>query len=241
MNPVEFSSVVVDMEGEDGRLTDLTFSVGAGEALAVIGPNRAGKSLLLKLCAGLVPPLSGTVHVLGHDLATIDPESLVALRQRVGTMLQPPGLLSNMTIFNNVALPLRYHRGMDQSDVTPLVMAHLEGLGVAHLKDRFPAQLNEGEIRCGAIARALVLDPELLLLDDPLEGLDAGLVRRLGDWLALQRKRRGLTILATARQPSALQTMVERLAYVQNGSIKVMGGYDEVLAKADADIQAYVQ
>jgi ABC-type transporter Mla maintaining outer membrane lipid asymmetry ATPase subunit MlaF len=241
MNPVEFSSVAVDLEGEDGRLSDLTFTVAAGESLALIGPNRAGKSLILKLCAGLVKPQSGTVRVLDHDLAATDAETFVALRQRVGTMLQPPGLLSNMTIFNNVALPLRYHQGMDDEQLTPLVMAHLEGLGVAHLKDRFPAQLNEGEIRCGAIARALILRQELLLLDDPLEGLDAGLVHRLGDWLALQRKSRPLTILATARQPSSLQAMVERLAFVQNGTIKATGRYDEMLALADGEIQAYVQ
>lgn len=241
MNVIELSGVVVDMEDGDGLVTDLTLAVEAGQTLGLIGPNRAGKSLILKLCAGLVTPLEGTVTVLGQDLATVDPDTLVTLRQRVGTMLQPPGLLSNMTIFNNVALPLRYHRGMDDAELTPLVMAHLEGLGVAHLKGHFPAQLNEGEIRCGAIARALVLGQELLLLDDPLEGLDAGLVRRLGEWLALQRKRRSLTILATARQPSALQTMVERLAFVREGRVKASGRYDEVMAMADEEIQAYVQ
>lgn len=241
MHAIELTGVAVDMEGQDGRLSDLTLAVPTGEALALIGPNRAGKSLILKLCTGLVTPLDGTVQVLGQEMAALDEERLVAIRQRVGTMLQPPGLLSNMTVFNNVALPLRYHRGLPDQDLAPLVMTHLEALGVAHLKDRFPAQLNEGEIRCAAIARALILDQELLLLDDPLEGLDARLIRRLADWLARQRASRSLTILATARQPSSLQAMADRLAFVQDGTVRAVGRYDEVLATAGDEIKAYVQ
>jgi len=189
----------------------------------------------------MVKPLQGSVRVLGTDLAVVGPDDLVALRQRVGTVLEPPGLLSNMTVFNNVALPLRYHRNLEDQAVAPLVMARLETLGVAHLRDRFPAELNQGEVRCAAIARALILDQEVLLLDDPLEGMDAGMVRRLGDWLAEQRAGRRLTILATTNRPSSLLAMVDRLGLVVDGAICAVGPYEQVLATAGSDMQDYVQ
>lgn len=241
MKVIELSDAAVEMEGQAGRSSGFTLSIEAGESFALVGPNRAGKSLVLKLCTGMVKPSRGTVRVLGTDLAAIGQEELVALRQRVGTVLEPPGLLSNMTVFNNVALPLRYHRNLADTEVVPLVMARLESLGVAHLRDRFPAELNQGEVRCAAIARAVILDQEVLLLDDPLEGMDAGMVRRLGDWLGEQRRSRHLTILATTNRPSTLLAMVDRLGLVLDGTIRAAGPYEKVLAEAGADMQDYVQ
>lgn len=166
---------------------------------------------------------------------------MAELRQRVGTVLQAPGLLSNMTVFNNVALPLRYHRGLSDEELATLVMVHLEALGVAELRHRFPAELNQGEARCVAIARALSLDQELLLLDDPLEGLDALTSRRLGEWLQAQRRSRSLTILATTRRASSLLAMVDRFAFVRDGQVQAQGRYEDLLASADEAMKDYLQ
>ena len=240
MPVLELSGAAVEMEGQ-GQWSDLTLSLAEGEACALIGPNRGGKSLALKLCAGLVAPERGAVRLFGQDLNELNEEELAELRQRVGTVLQAPGLLSNMTVFNNVALPLRYHRGLSDEELEPLVMVRLEALGVAGLRHRFPAELNQGEARCVAIARALSLDQELLLLDDPLEGLDALTSRRLGEWLRAQRQSRPLTILATTRRASSLLAMVDRFAFVRDGRVQAQGRYEELLASADDVMQDYLQ
>jgi phospholipid/cholesterol/gamma-HCH transport system ATP-binding protein len=240
MPVLELSGAAVEMEGQ-GEWSDLTLSLDEGEACALIGPNRGGKSLALKLCAGLVTPERGAARLFGQDLNALNEEELAELRQRVGTVLQAPGLLSNMTVFNNVALPLRYHRGLSGEELEPLVMVRLEALGVAGLRDRFPAELNQGEARCVAIARALSLDQELLLLDDPLEGLDALTSRRLGEWLQAQRQSRPLTILATTRRASSLLAMVDRFAFVRAGRVQAHGRYEELLASADDAMKDYLQ
>lgn len=240
MPVLELSGASVEMEGH-GRWSDLTLSLNVGESCALIGPNRGGKSLALKLCAGLVTPERGTVRLFGQDLHALNEEELAELRKRVGTVLQAPGLLSNMTVFNNVALPLRYHRGLSDEELEPLVMVGLEALGVADLRYRFPAELNQGEARCVAIARALALDQELLLLDDPLDGLDALSIRRLGELVQAQRRCRSLTILATTRRAAPLLSIVDRLAFVQDGQVRAQGRYEELLARADDAMKDYLQ
>lgn len=237
---VELTDVCVDMEGQD-RPAELSLTVNIGEFLALVGPSRSGKSMVLKLCAGLVAPTGGAVRVLGQDLSELDEEELETLRLRIGIVLAQPGLLSNMTVFNNVALPLRYHRGLRDDEIQPLVMAQLEALGLASMKDRFPAQLTLGEARCAAIARALVLNQELLLLDDPTAGLDADTTCRLGQLLTECRRTRALTVMAISHSFTPLLETVDRVAFVRQGRIEAIGRYRDLVAMPGAGMQGYLK
>lgn len=239
MAAVELSGVSVTMN-EEGKRADLALTVERGELAAFVGPNRSGKSLILKLCAGLVVPEAGTVRVLDRNLAELTEDEWDALRLRMGVVLQQPGLLSNMTVYNNVALPLRYHRALPEPEVERAVMARLEALGLAYARNRFPAQLNQGEARAAAIARALVMDPDLLLLDGPGEGLDAEMEARLGGLLAGTRRARALTILVTLHDYSPLLDAVDRVAFVRDGRVERMGSYAELLAGADPGMKPYL-
>lgn len=199
---VQFHDVRVTMQPE-GRETVFDFAAEAGEWLAFVGANRSGKSLILKLCAGLVEPESGTVHV----------------PDRVGIVLQQPGLLSNMTVFNNVALPLRYHGELSEAEIASRVMEELTAFGLESRRDQFPADLNRGEARCVAMARMFAMGCDLALLDDPSEGLDTDTLERLAGLLARYRDTRSMTVLMTAGASSLLLDRADRVVLVREGRL----------------------
>ena len=184
---VRLERVRAAMAGRSVSLA-LDLRVATGEWVVLIGPSGSGKSLILELAAGLVLPDEGRVSVLGREWSAPTDDHQTSLRLRIGAVLQPPGLLSNMTVFNNVALPLRYHRfALSDREREQIVATHLDHMALLPLRDRFPAELNPGEIRRAAIARAMVLDPDVLLLDDPVDGLDIDMVLRLRRYLEESR------------------------------------------------------
>jgi ABC-type transporter Mla maintaining outer membrane lipid asymmetry ATPase subunit MlaF len=236
---IELDEVRYDVEDVTGRLA-LSLSVDAGDSVVLLGPARCGKGLVLRLCAGLLVPDEGTVRVLGQDPAAPDGDQGLELRLRMGAVLQPPGLLSNMTVFNNVALPLRYHSGRDDEDIEAMVMPLLARLGLASIRARFPSTLIFGEAKIVALARALVMEPEVLLLEEPAAGLDAESLARVGAVLQEERARRPLTLLATLSQPSRLQDVADRVIYMRNGKVVAAGRRTDLLGSATGDLLAYL-
>lgn len=236
---VELINAQVGMDGEEWHV-DFTLAVKPGEFVLLVGPGRSGKGLLLKLCAGLVAPEQGTVRVLDRDVATLDEAGLSDLRKRIGVVLPQPGLRSNMTLYTNVCLPLVYHQGIDEEALRPRVMPMLEALGLAPMAARFPSQLTTGETRCAALARALVMDQELLLLDEVMAGLDAEMVRRVDRVLADYRRAHAVTILATLHNPSLLLERADRIAFVRQGRLEAMGSYAEMANTSDEILRVYL-
>jgi len=236
---VELNNAQVGMDGEDWHV-DFTLAVKPGEFVLLVGPGRSGKGLLLKLCAGLVAAEQGTVRVLDRDLSTLDEEGLSELRQRIGVVLQQPGLRSNMTLYTNVCLPMVYHQGIDEEELRPRVMPVLEELGLAQLQSRFPAQLTQGEARCAALARALVMDQELLLLDEVMAGLDAEMVARVDRVLTAYRRTHAVTILATLHNPSPLLEHADRIVFIRQGRVEAVGSYAEMAKTSDEVLRVYL-
>lgn len=237
---VLLDAVTGEMEWS-GETFSMDLRVPVGEFLAVTGPTRSGKSLLLELCAGLARPRTGHVLLFGLDWAGLSDRERAQMRLRIGMVLQQPGLLSNMTVYNNVALPLRYHgASAREAERHATVMAGLEALHLIEVRDRFPAQLTAGEARCAAIARAMILDPDLLLLDDVVAGLDADMIARLQVYLSARRRRQGVTILATLRVPSPLLELADRVALLRGGRLDVVGARETVLRDADSCTSLYL-
>ena len=235
-----FRSVGVTIRGEE-KVAGLTFGLGRGEFVVFVGPNGARKSLLLELCGGVIAPSQGTVKTLGVDWAAASEAEQNLLRQRVGIVFQKPALMNNMTVFDNVALLLRYHTALDEDIVYEKVMSRLSEFGIRHCQDRFPAELTSGESKLASLARALVLDQELILIDDPLTGLDEEEVMRLTSMFERYQAEGRITIVVAMSTPSRLLHMADRVALVQDGSIMEMGILAEVYDNVDEEkMKAYV-
>ncbi len=237
---IEFGQVGVTIGGEE-KIDNLTFGIGCGELVVFVGPSGARKSLLLELCGGVILPSQGTVKTLGIDWAATNQTEENMLRQRVGMVFQKPALMNDLTVFDNVALPLRYHGTLDEDAVHGKVMARLLELGISLHRDLFSTELAHGKSKLVALARALVLDQELLLIDDPFAGLDDGSVMRLTALFERYQAEGRLTIVVAMRSPSHLLHLANRVALVWDGRIVEMGNLAEVYDNVDEEkMKAYV-
>ena len=189
----------------------------AGERLAVLGPNGAGKTTLLRLLAGLEVPTSGRVEIDGEPIAG----AAIDVRRRVGYATQRSGLLST-SVIRNVELPLRWRR-MERAARRAVALAALERLNVAGLADRKAASLSGGEAQRVSLARALAIDPRLLLLDEPAAGLDAEARRAFFDDLETALSDRATTVVHVSHQAGETLRLADRIAVLTNGTIRQLG------------------
>lgn len=206
-------------EGVLEHVEEFSLTIHGGEAVALVGANRSGKGLALKLCAGLAAPESGAVRVLGVDPAAASDEEILHLRRRVGFVFAQPALISSMSVYNNVALPLRYHTALPEAAIQEKVMACLAECGVELFHDHLPAGLALGDARLAALARALVMETEILCVDEALFGLDAGELVRFRGLLEKYRRDRGRTIVATLNAPTGLFALMDRLVLMRDGRL----------------------
>lgn len=206
-------------EGVLAHIEEFSLTVRRGEAVALVGSNRSGKGLALKLCAGLGEPSSGSVRVLGVDPVAASDEAVLHLRQRVGFVFAKPALLSNMSVYNNVALPLRYHAALPEAAIHDRVTACLAECGVELFHDHLPGGLTTGHARLAALARALAMEPAILFVDEVLFGLDAEDLVRARGLLAKHRREKGLTIVVSINAPTALFALMDRLALMRDGRL----------------------
>jgi phospholipid/cholesterol/gamma-HCH transport system ATP-binding protein len=173
-------------------LRDVSLQVPRGSVTAVLGPSGSGKSTLLAALTGELVPAEGRIEVLGEPMPQDRPRALLELRKSMGVLLQGNGLLTDLTVAENVALPLRAHTRLPEPVLARVVDLKLNAVGLRAAADLYPRELSGGMARRVALARALALDPPLMIYDEPLTGLDpiaggviVSLIRRLNDSLGL--------------------------------------------------------
>jgi tungstate transport system ATP-binding protein len=212
-------------------------SIRRGETLAVVGPNGAGKSTLLLALAGLLRPDHGSIVIEGVPVV---PARDLAYRRRIGLVLPAPLLLST-SVFGNVAAGLRF-RGVGAAETRERVEHWLERLAIAHLRDRPAGQLSSGEAQRTSLARALVLDPQLLLLDEPFVALDSSTrAQLLDDFEQLRMEAPTTRVLVTHHLHEAVR-LADRLAILLEGRIRQCDVPERVMASpVDADVAALVK
>ena len=218
----------------------LTCGFPRGRISVLMGGSGAGKSTLLRLVAGLLRPDTGSIQVAGEEITKLSERQLYRVRDRIGMLFQGGALLDSMTVFDNVALPLREHTELSERDVAAEVTRRLAAVGLADTGKLMPRQLSGGMMRRAALARAIVMDPEILLCDEPFSGLDPLNVRRIETLLQELNARLGLTLLVTSHHlPSSLR-MADQLVFLIDGGA-VPGAPQDLLRSRDERIREFLE
>jgi tungstate transport system ATP-binding protein len=211
-------------------------NVRKSEVLAVVGPNGAGKSTLLLTLARLLKPERGEIWFNGQPASA---ESALHYRRRIGLVMQDP-LLFDMTVYENVASGLKF-RGVPKNEIGPRIEKWLAQLGISHLAGRRASELSGGEGQRVSLARALVLDPELLLLDEPFSALDSPTRARLIDDLGRILPENGVTTIFITHDLAEARKLGDRLAIFLDGKLMQTGAPHEVAARpASPDVAAFL-
>ena len=220
----------------DGRpiFAGLDIRVRRGLITAVMGPSGTGKTTLLRLITGQLFADRGQVLVFGRDIATLSGSEIYAARKRMGMLFQNGALLTDISVFDNVAFPVREHTDLPESVIRKLVLTKLEAVGLRGAAELMPAELSGGMARRVALARAIVMDPEVLLYDEPFVGLDPislGVILRL---IKHMNQALGITSVVVSHDVQELATIADQ-SYLLSGGCVVASGTPRELASSDAE------
>lgn len=231
----------VRIERGDHRVLDgVSFRLPRGSVTAVLGPSGAGKSTLLHAITGELRPARGCIELLGNPIPKTQSE-LRSLRRCIGVLLQGNGLLSDLTVGENIALPLRVHTSLDASVIHRVVELKLNAVGLRSAIDLYPRELSGGMARRVALARALALDPPLMLYDEPLTGLDpiaAGVIVSL---IGRLNKTLGITSVVITHHIHESLTIADHVLVIANGGIAFQGTPDELHASTDPLLHQFLR
>ncbi len=235
---IAFDGVELELGGRQ-VFKGLTCGFVRGQITVVLGGSGAGKSTMLRLIGGLQRPDVGAVRVAGFDVTQLKERELFRVRQNLGMLFQGGALLDSMTIFDNVALPLREHTELSEADITAEVIRRLAAVGLVGIEQLTPGQLSGGMSRRAALARAIITDPQIVLCDEPFSGLDPLNVRRIERLIIELNRRLGITLIVTSHHLASSLRMADRIAFLVDGNA-VMGAPDQLLNSQDPHISAFM-
>jgi phospholipid/cholesterol/gamma-HCH transport system ATP-binding protein len=226
--------------GKRPILKGIDLDIPRGKVVAILGASGSGKSTLLQLIGGLLRPAAGTVMVRGKSVPDLDQHELQALRKRMGMMFQKGGLFTDLTVFENVAFPIREHSRLPEDMVHDLVIMKLNAVGLRGAQSMKPSELSGGMGRRVALARAIALDPDLIIYDEPFAGLDpitlnviCNLIRKLNDAL-------GATSVVVTYDVREALSLADYLYLLNDGAIVGHGPTREMVDSPDPFVHQFL-
>ncbi len=222
-------------------LRNIDLSVSRGQVVAILGPSGCGKTTLLRLIGGQLKPGQGEVVVDGLAVPELDRDALFRLRRKMGMLFQFGALFTDLSVFENVAFQIREHTDLPEQMIRDLVLMKLHAVGLRGACDLMPAELSGGMARRVALARAIALDPMLILYDEPFAGLDpislgvvSKLIRTLNDAL-------GTTSIIVTHDVATSLDIVDYVYLISDGTVVAQGGVDEIRSSRDPFVQQFIK
>jgi phospholipid/cholesterol/gamma-HCH transport system ATP-binding protein len=226
--------------GERFVLNDISLTIPRGKVTSLMGASGGGKTTMLRLIGGQVRSGNGDVLFDGEDVGKLDQNGLYGIRRRMGMLFQFGALFADLSVFENVAFPLREHSGLPENLIRDIVLMKLEAVGLRGASDLMPSEISGGMNRRVALARAIALDPDLVMYDEPFSGLDpislgtaARLIRQLNDTL-------GMTSLVVSHEIPETFRMSDQVIVLANGRVAAQGTPQEVRESADPLVCQFV-
>ena len=217
----------------------LTCAFPRGRISVVLGSSGSGKSTVLRLIAGLVRPSGGRVVVDGDDVSRLSERQLGAVRRKLGMMFQGGALLDSMTVFDNLAFPLREHTAMAEAEIADTVHERLAAVGLSDVDGLLPGQLSGGMLRRVALARALIREPDIVLVDEPFSGLDPVSVRLIEGLLARINRERSITMIVVSHHIASTMRLASHvLLLLPDGT--AAGSPEELRRSADPRVAEFL-
>jgi phospholipid/cholesterol/gamma-HCH transport system ATP-binding protein len=226
--------------GEQQVLKGIDLSVNKGEILAVLGKSGTGKSVLLRLLIGLEKPDAGSICIRGQETTNLQMDQLNEMRLKVGFLFQEGALYDSLTIAENVAFPLRRHSKLSDSDRENKVRELLNSVGLDKDLEKMPGGISGGMRKRVGLARALALDPEILLFDEPTAGLDPITAAEIGKLIQKQREERNVTSIVVTHDMHAAHHFSDRLVMLKEGSILLTGTFEDFQKSKDPFVTQFL-
>jgi phospholipid/cholesterol/gamma-HCH transport system ATP-binding protein len=237
---VEIQNVSFGYDAARPVLRDVSLAIPRGSVVGIMGQSGHGKTTLLRIIMGAYRPNAGTATVLGHDVASLDGGGLYAMRRKMGMLFQFGALFTDLSAFENVAFPLREHLELPEELVQDLVMMKLHAVGLRGAAHLMPTELSGGMARRVALARAIALDPQLILYDEPFTGLDpisvgviVRLIRELNDSL-------GATSVIVTHDVQEALDVVDYVWFIGSGRVIAQGTPDEIRSSSEPFVNQFV-
>ena len=233
---IEVRGLVVEYSRR--RILDgIDLEIARGEIMVIMGGSGSGKSTLLRHLLGLEQPVAGVVRVLGRDLGALRGEEMLRLRRSIGVAFQGGALFSSLAVGENLKLPLREHTRLDEATMDIMTRLKLELVSLAGFEKLMPAELSGGMTKRAALARSIILDPELLFCDEPSAGLDPVVSAAIDDLILKLRDAMGMTIVVVTHDLESAFKIADRIAVLDSGRILTVGTPEEVRESASERVQ----
>jgi len=221
-------------------LKNVSFDVAPGEALCIMGRSGTGKSVTLKLIIGLLKPDAGKIRIQGRNIVGMSEDELSRTRRQMGFLFQSGALISQFTLNDNLALPLERFTNKSKQEIDSLVQMRLEQVGLGNDRYKMPAELSGGMKKRAGLARALILDPHILLADEPTSGLDTITAREIDDLLLKVREQAKTTMVIVSHDAGGARRVGDRVAVLDKGEIAALGKIQELEKNENELVRALV-
>jgi len=218
----------------------ISLSIFEGEIMSLLGGSGSGKSVLLKELIGLIKPDKGIIMLMNENVHQMREEDLFKLREHVGMLFQSAALFDSLTVFENIAYPLREHFKLTEKEIKEVVEEKLQLVGLIGIENKMPAELSGGMKKRVGLARAFATEPEIILYDEPTTGLDPITAQRINELIIELRKKLGITAIVVTHDLHCVKTVSDRIAMLYEGKIVAIGTWEELKASNIQTVKEFI-